>query len=146
MNTLSNLIAISHDRKLPALSLFLMLLWLPQQVMAVDELGLFELDRNFADDAATFDSCGWDVDGSGTVEAGEACPAGWTDNVPASSTFDLRDGLVDINEDGVVNTSDVGTVTIGGTSFLVKKGFIDRDGDGKVGFTGNDKENDNGDT
>ncbi|MBT8048105.1 MAG: hypothetical protein KJO92_06810, partial [Gammaproteobacteria bacterium] len=49
MNTLSNLIAISHDRKLPALSLFLMLLWLPQQVMAVDELGIFELEGNPTD-------------------------------------------------------------------------------------------------
>ncbi|MBT8054861.1 MAG: hypothetical protein KJN69_13295, partial [Gammaproteobacteria bacterium] len=49
MNTLSNLIAISHDRKLPALSLFLMILWLPQQVMAVDELGIFELEGNPTD-------------------------------------------------------------------------------------------------
>ena len=104
------------------LALFLALV--PLGAQAVDQLNLFELDQNFVDDdSLTTDSCGW-----GTHPV---CGAGWTDNVGAA-TFDLIDGLIDINEDTLINTNDTGTVTVGGVTFDVIDGFIDYDMDNKV--------------
>ena len=51
-------------------------LLLPVSLLAVDELGLFEIDENYADDAVTTDSCGWDLDGNTTVDMDEECPGG----------------------------------------------------------------------
>jgi uncharacterized repeat protein (TIGR01451 family) len=96
------------------ISLALALCILPNSVMAVDELGIYEIDEDAIDDQAAFDDQAW------------------------NGTYAIIDGLLDLDNDGVAGeTNDdddsaslLGSEIIEGLVNIDGQGGIDQDDDG----------------